>query len=422
MNLQRLKKLTPSLIFIAVSTCFVLGLCMGLPDKDIRGRPVSEAEARVYPSSSQETAIPRLLGAQILVFTCEDYEQVESAIEVLAKAGVNTLIIRAFQNRGDRMYRFAVPKRRTGVYFQTTHAPVVDPVLRTITSLAHRHGLRVFAWMETRKTPLDLPDPTSAKAKSYCFETKRFVPDSDWSIFDRSVEKHLVGLYRDVVTSGVDGILIQDDLVMRQDEDFSPEAVRRFFQDTGHRLDPETLYGDVFQDAQGRWCVPKYSNIFWEWAAWKNKELLKLADKLIHAAKSENPDIAIAMNFMYESVTAPRNALAWLSQSLPEAARLPIDYFAIMAYHRQIRKELRLSEEAAYNKVAHMTTRLLEQIDDPHKILMKVQMTDWKTRQEIPPYEANQVFRKINGRGRVSLAFIPYSPTLPLNIIGHHYR
>jgi hypothetical protein len=53
---------------------------------------------------------------------------------------------------------------------------------------------------------------------------------------------------------------------------------------------------------------------------------------------------------------------------------------------------------------------------------MKVQMTDWKTRQEIPPYEANQVFRKINGRGRVSLAFIPYSPTLPLNIIGHHYR
>ena len=93
-----------------------------------------------------------------------------------------------------------------------------------------------------------------------------------------------------------------------------------------------------------------------------------------------------------------------------------------MAYHRQIRKELRLSEEDAYNKVALMTNRLLEWIENPHQILMKVQMADWKTRQEIPPYEANQVFRRINQQGRVSLAFIPYSPTLPLNIIGHHYR
>jgi biofilm PGA synthesis lipoprotein PgaB len=276
--------------------------------------------------------------------------------------------------------------------------------------------------METRKTPLDLATPQASKAMSYRFETNTYMPAEGWSIFDESVRYRLAGLYRDVAKCGVDGILIQDDLIMYQNEDFSPKARARFFEDTGKRLDPKALYGEAFQDAEGHWCVPRYSETFWQWASWKNQQLLRLARRLIVAARSVNPEISIAMNFMYESVTSPRHALAWLSQSLHEATKLPIDYFAIMAYHRQIQKELRLSEVAAYEKVAHMTSRLLEWIEDPHKILMKVQMADWKTRKEIPPYEANQVFRKIRQRGRVSLAFIPYSPTLPLNVIGHHYR
>ena len=129
----------------------------------------------------------------------------------------------------------------------------------------------------------------------------------------------------------------------------------------------------------------------------------------------------VAMNFMYESVTAPQNAMAWMSQSLAEAAKLPIDYYAIMAYHRQIKKELQLSEDAAYEKISKMTQRLLELVDDPHKILMKVQMTDWKTRKQIPSYEADKVFEKINGHGQVSLAFIPYSSSTPLDVIGYHF-
>ena len=419
-TLKRRTRLLVPPVFLGVGL-LILFTHLNLPSNHIDDPQGATAEARVHPFGSPKP-IPRLLGAQVLVFTCESYAQVEKAIRGLAQAGVNTLIVRAFQNRGDRIYRFASPKCRTGVYFQTTHAPVVDAVLGRIVTLAHRHGLRVFAWMETRKTPLDISRPAKAKAVSYCFKTESYTPGSSWSIFDPTVESRLVGLYQDVVKTGVDGILIQDDLIMYHNEDFSSKATARFLEETGKRLDPKALYGTVFQDAQGHWCVPEYSETFWLWASWKNEQLLRLARKLILAAKAENPDISVAMNFMYESVTAPRNALAWLSQSLAEATTLPIDYFAIMAYHRQIRKELQLSEEAAYNKVAHMTNRLLEWIEDPHQILMKVQMTDWKTRQEIPPYEANQVFRRINQQGRVSLAFIPYSPTLPLNIIGHHYR
>jgi biofilm PGA synthesis lipoprotein PgaB len=225
-----------------------------------------------------------------------------------------------------------------------------------------------------------------------------------------------------VVGSGIDGILIQDDLVMRQYEDFNPKAVALFAQETGRVLDPQVLYNGVFQDEEGRWLVSRYSDTFWLWARWKNQKLLNLASKLIRAAKAANPDIEVAMNFMYESVTDPKNALAWLSQSLDEAMKLPLDFYAIMAYHRQIKKELRLSEGDAYNKISTMTATLLRVIDDPHKILMKVQMSDWDTRKLIPAHEASQVFKRINNQGRVSLAFIPYSPKFPLQVIGHYFQ
>ena len=382
----------------------------------------SVAEARLLPEKEEFPSMRRLLGAQITLFTSHDYKEVESRILDLKAAGVNTVIVRAFQNPGDRVYLFARPQCETGVYFQTSHAPVVDPVLARIVSIGHRHGLKVFAWMETRKMPLELSDPEASKAKEYCFETGSLQSMPMWSIFDEAVEKRLVGLYQDVVKSGIDGILFQDDLIMYQYEDFSLKAVTLFEKETGRGLDPEDLYRVVFPDESGRWLVSRYSDTFWVWARWKNQKLLNLAYKLIRAAKAANPEIEIAMNFVYESVTAPKNALAWLSQSLTEASKIPIDYYAIMAYHRQMKKELQLSDAAVYDKISTMTSTLLEVIDDPHKILMKVQMSDWDIQKQIPPLEAHEIFERINNRGRVSLAFFPYSPQIPIHVIGYHFQ
>jgi biofilm PGA synthesis lipoprotein PgaB len=410
-------------IILAVSTGFFFCKCyFGRRHILSQCAATSVAEARVPPQEANTASTRRMLAAQVLVFRSRDYAQVEQCMVDLKNAGVNTLIVRAFQNRGDGVYRFSRPQCKTGVYFETSHAPVVDPVLTRIVSIGHRHGLKVFAWMETRKMPLHLADAEPFTALGYCFETRSFKPIPTWSIFDETVEKSLIGLYEDVVGSGIDGILIQDDLVMHQYEDFSPKALALFSKETGRVLDPQTLYHGVFQDEEGRWLVSRYSDTFWLWARWKNQKLLNLASKLIQAAKGANPEIEVAMNFMYESVTDPKNALAWLSQSLDEAMKLPLDFYAIMAYHRQMKKELQLSEGDAYNKISTMTATLLNAIDDPHKILMKVQMSDWDTRKEIPVDEANQVFRRINNQGQVSLAFIPYSSKVPLQVIRHYFQ
>jgi uncharacterized lipoprotein YddW (UPF0748 family) len=413
------KRVNALIVVVAACLGVVLGKLYLRADLSLRGSALGTvAEAKVSPDFSSR----RMLGAQILTFRGRDYGQVEACMMDLEAAGVNTVIVRAFQNRGDRVYGFARPECKEGVYFETIHAPVVDPVLKDVASIGHRHGLKVFAWMETRKMPLHVPDPEASRALRYHLGTGSFEPIGMWSIFDEKVEQRLVGLYQDVVSSGIDGILIQDDLIMYQYEDFSPRAVALFEQETGRVLDPQTLYRSLYQDANGRWQASGYSDTFWVWSRWKNAKLLNLANKLIRAARAVDPQIEFAMNFMYESVTDPKNALAWLSQSLVEAGRLPIDFFAIMAYHRQMKKELRLTEAATYDEISNMTATLLRLIDDRHKILMKVQMADWDTRTQIPAFEANEVFRRINDQGRVSLAFVPYSSKVPLEVIGRHFQ
>ncbi|HID30353.1 MAG TPA: hypothetical protein EYP19_10155 [Desulfobacterales bacterium] len=69
-----------------------------------------------------------------------------------------------------------------------------------------------------------------------------------------------------------------------------------------------------------------------------------------------------------------------------------------------------------------MTANILKVIDDPNKIVMKVQLEDWKTGNEIPAVETDEVFRRINAEGRVSLAFIPYSTKVPLTVIRNHFQ
>ena len=364
----------------------------------------------------------RLLGAQVLTLNCKDYDEVEQSIINLREAGVNTLIVRSFQNPGDALHRFAQPRCRVGVYFETEHAEVVDPVLTRLVSIAHRHDIRVFAWMETRKMPLKLTNPEKARAVRYDFANKTFRPLPMWSIFAEEVQGNLLALYKDVARTGIDGILVQDDLIMHQYEDFSPGAVSLFKGETGRVLSPKTLYLSIFKSPRGSWFVRNYSYTFWKWSRWKNQKLLDLAHNLIRATREVNPNIKFALNFMYESVTDQDNALAWLSQDLEAAMRLPLDFYAIMAYHRQMKKELHLSDEETYEKIASMTATLLRLIDDPSKILMKIQVQDWETRKHIPSFEIDEVLRRIDSQSKISLAFVPYSGSHSLEVISRYFR
>ncbi len=124
--------------------------------------------------------------------------------------------------------------------------------------------------------------------------------------------------------------------------------------------------------------------------------------------QDERPNIKFAINLMYEAVSNPVYALAWLSQDLEKANEAGFDYFAIMAYHRQMSKELGKSDDEIKKIISNMVVEANDIVGDENKLLFKVQTIDWETGDRISYREVRDVIEVIKSAGNVSLALVPH--------------
>ncbi len=378
-------------------------------------QPKAPSSGGFRPSPISDTRT--IVATQVSLFYCENLKDVEERIDQLAQAGVNTLIVRVFHNGGDRYYGFANPKSPSGVYFQSRYAPVVDDVLGPVARLAHRHGLRVFAWMTTRHANYGFEEQEGLRTVVYDFERNATVAARGFNLFRQEAIARLEGLYSDLARYPIDGILFQDDLILRRNEGFSPEARQLFAQDHGYLPDPSLFYGGVSRDDHGRIVVSYYTDRFWTWAWWKNRKLLDLAQRLMEAARKVRPNLQFALNVYYESVLDPEKGMAWYSQSLQGARELPFDYFSIMAYHRQMQDELGLTLEETLNEIARLTERAVDMAEDPARVLVKVQVVDWRNSRLLPPEETEKVLRAVGKKPGIHIAIVPYQPDFPMDTL-----
>ncbi|NIQ40350.1 MAG: hypothetical protein GTN81_17465 [Proteobacteria bacterium] len=357
----------------------------------------------------------KIIAAQVSLFYCQNLRDLETKIRELAVAGVNTLIVRVFQNEGDRPYQFATARYPSGVYFQTRHAPVVGDVLGVVVRLAHRYGLKVFAWMTTRYANYGFESSMGLRGFFYDFEKGIMAPGKGFNLFRQDVVTRLEGLYGDLAQYPIDGILFQDDLILKHNEGFSDEARQLFFKDHGYDPHPSLLYGETSTGDGGRIVVSNYTDRFWIWARWKNRNVLALAQKLMNAARTIRPDLRFAINIFYESILEPENAMAWYSQSLAAARDLSFDYFSIMAYHRQMQEELNLTTiEETEDQFAHLTEKAVDMVGDPSRVLMKVQAVDWRDSRLLPVEETERFLRIVGAKPEMHVAVVPYQPDLPM--------
>jgi tetratricopeptide (TPR) repeat protein len=364
--------------------------------------------------SSEAHRTKRRICAQVFYLEAKDLGEVEKRVKSLKEAGVNTLIFRVFQNKGDRTYRFADPKYEEGVYFKTEHAPVVDDLLGKIADIAHRNGVDLFAWMTTRYAAYGYDSHPESHCKSYNFTTKRIEVARGFNLFRSDVLKRLEGLFHDLGRYPIDGILFQDDLILRHNEDFSVEANRAFFREFGYSPHPDLFYIEPYQSSSGKYYVKAYSDKFWVWAGWKNRWLMDVAKRLMAAAKKSNPNLEFGINLYYEAVLNHSNGVAWFSQTLQEAIKMDFDYYAVMAYHRQSMSELGMDERKSFDLMAEVTRKAVESVKDPSRVMMKVQLLDWRKYEVIPKKEVETLLKDVLGQGEVSLAFVPYIEQFPL--------
>jgi biofilm PGA synthesis lipoprotein PgaB len=364
--------------------------------------------------------VKRRVCAQISYLEGKNFADVEKRIKELKEAGVDTLIFRVFQNKGDRMYKFVKARHEEGVFFKTQHSLVIDDILGKVAEIVHRHGLELFAWMTTRYATYGTDQYPSYRSRIYNFETKRFELGRGYNLFHPDVLKRLEGLFRDLGRYPIDGILFQDDLILRHNEDFSLEANKAFLKDFGYSPHPDIFYVEPYQSDSGKYFVKEYTEQFWTWAKWKNSYLMEVAGRLVAAARESNPKLQFAVNLYFEAILNDSNGVAWFSQTLPETLERGFDYYAVMAYHRQAMKGRNIALKESMDLMAEAAKKAVKSVGDPHRVMIKLWILDWKSNEAVgldlaPPKEIEEILEKVLNQGEVSLAFVPYTHQFPLH-------
>ncbi len=366
--------------------------------------------------------VKRRICAQLSYLEVKNFGDLEKRVKDLKNLGVDTLIFKVFQNRGDRVYPFVNPRFEEGVYFQTENAQVVDDILGKVVELVHRQGLELFAWTTTRYATYGLGGNSEYRAKIYNFETKRMEIGRGFNLFHPEVMKRLEGFFRDLARYPIDGILFHDDLILRHNEDFSVEANKSFMKEYGFLPHPDLFYIDPYRSESGQYYVKAYSEHFWIWAQWKNRWLMNLAKRWMDAAREINPKIQFAINLYLDTVLNHHNGLSGFSQTLSSALEKGFDYYAIMAYHRQAMKGRKIGLKEAMELMTEVTQKAIKEVGDSSQVMMKIWILDWKTNELVgynlaPLKEIEELLRRILKEGEVSLAFVPYLPQFPFHLL-----
>lgn len=358
----------------------------------------------------------------MLVFRGTTPAEVEANLAGLRDAGVTTVFVRVFQNRGDRpLFYGGRPTAAVGVYFPTDAAPVVADNLGIVSAACRRLGLSVYAWMTTRACDWLLEERPDLADLRYDSAAGKVVPTARLNIFHPLVRRRLTAVFRDLARADIDGVLFQDDLVLKAGEGFSPEAIEAYLEESGTAVSPAALFDRAAgADAAAIFSPAFYREAFWPWAAWKNRELLDLAQELMSAAREVRPGLRFALNLYYESVLNPRMALAWYAQDLGVARSRPFDYFSLMSYHRQIGRELSYSPDDAIAALGVLSRQAAVVAGDPARVIIKVQSLDWETRALIPAEEFDRALGA--AAPGVSLAFVRGLDDPPLDVVRRHFR
>ena len=360
---------------------------------------------------------PRIMGFQVLLFTSRAKADLDEEMRRIAQTGADTVIVRVFHNSGDRFYPFITPQADAGVYFNTDRAPVVADALTPMIDAAEKNGLALWAWMTTRYAAWG---DDSRCLWAYDFRERTIIPAFGRDLFDDRKVTDLVELYRDLAAYDIDGILFQDDLILKHHEGMGPTAERLF----GSPIRPETFYTNPHPSPDGsKYYAERYTDPFWKWSRFKAARLSTVARAIIEGARTVRPDLKFAVNLSYEAVSRPDKALAWLSQDIDEYLKSGVDYVFIMAYHRQIMREKGLADlDAVGRLLAEINSRAIPAVGDPARVGIKLQVMDWDTKRPIGPDELKLTASYLGQIDTVSLIFVPYTADAPFSEIQGIFR
>ncbi len=273
-------------------------------------------------------------------------------INKLNSLGYGKLIFRVFEDEedvGGLYYKNSVFKEKFDLFKRFEMDNKKDYWAWMIT--------RTFKWLEN----YDYYDFEFKKGSRYIVRKL--------DLFNPDAKNIILKVFKDLVKTGVKGILIQDDLIIRYNEGFSRWG-RKAYEDKTNFVMNENELVNIENSNKENWIRIKMNRI---------NEILK---DIVKSCKEINKDIKVGINVYYEEPIFFKESKHWYSRNLKELINTGVDYVYLMAYHRQIKRELKYNDSG--NKI--FFRRMIRKAYDicKDKLIVKMQIKNWITGEYIP--------------------------------------
>ena len=273
----------------------------------------------------------------------------------LSAAGLSKAILRVFSD----------DEKAGGLYFASGLFPVVRPALASWQKGYAGSAVPLWAWMGARK--FAWLDDDGLRDREWTGDGSRAIDKLD--LFNPQGRELIVKLFAALARQDIQGILIQDDLTLLQGEGFSSWGRASFTRASGLEADPRRMLkrGSAHQRA---------------WEDLKTARVGETLKQIVDACVAVRPGIEIGLNVHYEAPLTPERARSWYAFDIDLANASGVDLFYLMAYHRQMRTEMKLDESGSrlyFRRMLEAALRLWGE-----KLAVKLQVRDWKSSEPIP--------------------------------------
>lgn len=381
----------------------------------VRLRQCMERGASGYKALMNENAVPdRLAAVMVPLLAGKDFSDVTREIERLSRMGFNAVILRVFHNEGQPYHGPADASQvSSGVYFRSSGAPLVYDLLPDIAQICHRYNLKLFAWMNTRDAVYGMDDNPDLMTWRYDPAGDALKVGSGLNLFHPEVENYLVGLYRDLATYDIDGILVGDDLLLRLDEGFSHQARKTYAELYSRSLDPALVLQGIDPTADQGADLSNLSRELWNFSKMKCERIVELQEALCRAVKEIRPTLPFGVSFNFLASSDLQKGMIYLAQDLSRSSEAGFNYYAVATYQKQIARQLSLDQKQLYQYINEVISRSKAIVGRPQRVLIQVQLVDWQTETYIEPREVQELLDLVLAKEPPSLALFPYRPDFP---------
>ena len=283
----------------------------------------------------------------------ESNQNLGKCLERLLSLGVNTVFLQGFCD-------ISGTGTVNSLYFANSVLPVKMDFLSHAVNRIRSRGIKCYVWMPVLS--FELPDKRKNEGllvRAFKDGTIRPATDSyrRLSPFDPESLEITRKIYRDLGANvNFDGVLLQDDAFLTDEEDFHPRAAAAFQKALGIELTPAVLKDEPTKA---------------KWISLKTETLDNCINELIRTIHIYRPRAKIARNIYSEAVTNPVSQ-AWFAQNLDDYLRT-YDYSVIMAYSQ-------MEKIGGIGKTKNWQQQLVDLVNRRQaldRVIFKVQAFDW---------------------------------------------